>query len=95
MFLPQGLMIGDVVSNDSNLPSNDVVVENPCLVVTKQQGFMIVPFLQLVKETIVRVDLNDAAFKTMFEPIDELRNHYAEVFGSVILPPASGLQLSS
>lgn len=82
-FLPQGQVIGykKEVSNDGTV----FTVENPCLVIQRQNEIMLAPFLQTVEENFIRVNVDDVAFKQFFTPIKDLENHYNQLFGSGIV----------
>lgn len=86
-FLPQGMIIGEVTEHCSSFDSKkiQIKVKNPALVITKQNGVMLAPFLQLVDEQEITLDMEDIAFKQLFTPKLELANHYSQLFGSGIV----------
>lgn len=83
-FLPQGMIVGDVSSaqSESEPYKNFVKVKNPALVITRQTEVILAPFLQLVDEKEITLDLDDVAFKQLFTPKTELANHYNQLYGS-------------
>lgn len=83
-FIPQGMFVGEV----SDSVDGVFKVTQPAMVIVRQTGVSLAPFLQLVEETTIEVRLDDLAFRTFFTPKRELENHYNQVFGS-------GLVLSS
>lgn len=80
-FIPQGFVIGEVV--DENATS--FVIKNPALVITRPNGLVLAPILQLVEENQITISLESVAFKTAFTPQVELANEYRKVFGSGIV----------
>lgn len=80
-FLQQGFVIGDIVKlNDSSF-----IVKNPALVITRANGLVLAPFLQLVEEDTVEIQFKDVTFSKLFTPHVELANEYNKVFGSGII----------
>lgn len=77
-FLPQGMIIGEVTESNKE----EIRVKNPALVVTRQTEVILAPFLQLVDEKEIVLDLADVAFKQLFTPKTELANHYNQLYGS-------------
>jgi hypothetical protein len=88
VFLPQGFIIGELVGDVTETKSDFepekavIKVKNPALVITRQTEVVLAPFLQLVEEQEVRVDVADIAFKQIFTPKKELVNHYNQIYGS-------------
>lgn len=83
-FLPQGMVIGEVTESRSVFDPNKtkITVKNPALVITRQNEVVLAPFLQLVDENEIDLDLEDVAFKQIFTPKTELANHYNQLYGS-------------
>lgn len=80
-FLPQGMIVGEVtdVFDEKRVSFK---VKNPALVITRQSEVILAPFLQLVDENEITLDLEDVAFKQLFTPKTELTNHYNQLYGS-------------
>lgn len=84
-FLPQGMVIGEVTESpsfDFDPNKTKITVKNPALVITRQNEVILAPFLQLVDENEIDLDLEDVAFKQLFTPKTELANHYNQLYGS-------------
>jgi hypothetical protein len=83
-FLPQGMIIGEVTESYSAYEpeKKEIKVKNPALVITRQTEVILAPFLQLVDEKEITLDLENVAFKQLFTPKNELANHYNQLYGS-------------
>lgn len=80
-FLQQGFVIGDIVGLDDS----SFIVKNPALVITRSNGLVLAPFLQLVEEDTVKIQFKDITFGQLFTPHVELSNEYNKIFGSGII----------
>lgn len=76
-FIPQGLIIADVEES-----ADSIVARSPALIVTRQNEVILVPLLALVEENIIKLKMDDIAFKCVFTPKRDLINHYNQLFGS-------------
>lgn len=91
-FLPQGQVIGkkESVSNDGKV----FEISNPTLVVAREQNVSLVPFLLFTNEKAIKVNVDDVAFKQFFTPVQDLANHYNQIFGSgIIVADSSALAM--
>lgn len=79
-FIPQGFVIAEVEETVSGFIAN-----NPALVITRPNGVVLAPILQLVEENSVHIDKKDVSFGQLFTPHIDLANEYRKVFGSGIV----------
>lgn len=91
VFLPQGLVIGELIDQNDSV----VILKNPCLVVTQQQGVTLAPFLRLVQEDRIRIPKADVGFNDVFSPLSELADHYNKIFSPIVTPDTGGLTLTT
>ena len=77
----QGQILGTVTGEDSS----SIEVENPVVIVTGPQGVALVPLLLVTQETVATFNKSEILLGgVLYEPQDELRNHYSSQFGSGI-----------
>lgn len=82
-FIPQGFVIADV--EDVIGRGDCFIAKNPALVVTRPNGVLLAPILQMVEETSIRINISDVSFNQLFTPHIELANEYSKIFGSGII----------
>lgn len=77
----QGQILGQVTSQSDNA----IVVENPVVLMAGPQGVSMLPLLMFAEKQVAQFNRSELLMSgELFEPKDELRNHYSSQFGSGI-----------
>lgn len=80
VFAHQGMIIGK--AEDFYVNNGEITLNNPALVIMRQNEVALVPLLTLVEETKVTFELKSLPISAVFTPKRELENHYNQIFGS-------------
>jgi hypothetical protein len=75
-----GQLIGDMTEN----LDGSVSIKNPCVIQIGQNQLGLIPLLGTVKEDTLTIK-SDEIKGGLFEPQDDIRNHYSSQFGGIQL----------
>lgn len=75
-----GQIIGDMTEN----LTGGVSIKNPCVIQIGQSQLGLIPLLGTVKEDTLSIG-SDEVNGGLFEPQDDIRNHYTSQFGGIQL----------
>lgn len=75
---------GPIMGDFEEQLSGDWLVENPVILQVGPQQIGIVPLLGFVKARSITLKNSDIKYGSVFDPQDDLRNHYSSQFGSGI-----------
>jgi len=85
---------GPIMGDFNETLNGDYTVENPVILQVGPQQIGIVPLLGFVKAKSITLKKSDIKYGDIFDPQDDLRNHYSGQFGSGIQLATSPASIS-
>ncbi len=74
---------GQLIGSTTENLDGSISIEDPCVVQISQTQLALIPLLGTVKQKTLTLDKSEV--KGVFDPQDDIRNHYTQQFGGIQL----------